>query len=40
MRKLVALVGLVIACGGIGLFIALGVYIWSLKAEVNRPSGL
>ncbi len=38
MRKLVALVGLVVACGGIGLFVALGIYIWSLKAEVNRQT--
>jgi hydrogenase maturation protease len=39
MRKLLALVGLVIACGGIGLFIALAVYVWSLKSEVNQQAG-
>jgi hydrogenase maturation protease len=38
IRKLVALLGLVIACGGIGLFVALGVYVWSLKTEVNRQT--
>jgi hypothetical protein len=37
-RKLVALVGLIIACGGIGLFVALGIYVWSLKSEVNRQT--
>ena len=38
IRKLVALIGLVVACGGIGLFVTLGVYVWSLKAEVNRQT--
>jgi hydrogenase maturation protease len=37
-RKLVALVGLIIGCGGIGLFVALGIYVWSLKREVNRQT--
>lgn len=40
IRKLVALLGLVIACGGIGLFVALGVYVWSLKTEVNRQTNV
>lgn len=35
-RKLIALVGLVVGCGGMGLFIALGIYVWSLKVEVNQ----
>jgi hypothetical protein len=38
IRKLMALVGLVIACGGIGLFVALGIYVWSLKTEVNKQT--
>ena len=37
-RKLVALVGFIIGCGGIGLFVALGIYVWSLKREVNRQA--
>lgn len=38
IRKLVALVGLIVACGGIGLFVALGVYIWSLKADADKQT--
>jgi len=38
IRKLVALIGLIVACGGIGLFVALGIYVWSLKAEVNKQT--
>ena len=38
IRKLVALVGLVVACAGIGLFVALGIYVWSLKTEVNQQT--
>jgi hypothetical protein len=38
IRKLVALVGLVVACGGLGLFVALGTYVWSLKVEVNKQT--
>jgi hydrogenase maturation protease len=40
IRKLVALVGLVVACGGLGLFVALGTYVWSLKVEVNKQTEL
>jgi hydrogenase maturation protease len=38
IRKLFALAGLLIACVGIGLFIALGVSVWSIKTEVNKQS--
>jgi hypothetical protein len=31
-------VGFIIGCGGIGLFVALGIYVWSLKREVNRQA--
>jgi hydrogenase maturation protease len=37
-RKLVSLVCLVVGCGGIGLFVALSVYVWSLKTEVNQQT--
>jgi hydrogenase maturation protease len=38
IRSIFALVGFTLACTGIGLFIAIGIWIWSLKAEVNRQS--
>jgi hydrogenase maturation protease len=38
IRKLVALAGLVVACAGVGLFVALGVYVWSLRGEVDRQT--
>jgi hypothetical protein len=37
-RPALSLTGLIVACAGIGLFAAIGVYVWSLKAEVNRQS--
>jgi hypothetical protein len=38
IRKLLALGGLILGCGGIGLFIALGLSVWTLKTEVNQQS--
>jgi hypothetical protein len=38
MRSLLSLVGLAVACAGIGLFFAIGTYVWTLKAEVNRQT--
>jgi len=40
LRSVLSLVGLLVACAGIGLFIALGVYSWTLKAEVSRQTAL
>jgi len=37
-RKLLALVGLIVACAGLGLFVALGIYVWPLKTEVNAQT--
>jgi hypothetical protein len=38
MRSLLSLLGLVVACAGIGMFIAIGTYVWTLKAEVNQQT--
>jgi hydrogenase maturation protease len=38
LRTFLSLVGLLIACVGIGLFVAIGVYVWPLKTEVNRQT--
>jgi hydrogenase maturation protease len=38
IRKSLTLAGLMVACAGIGLFIAIGIYVWSLKSEVNRQT--
>ncbi len=38
IRSLLSLVGLVVACAGIGLFIAIGAYVWTLKGEVNQQT--
>jgi hydrogenase maturation protease len=38
IRSLFAWLGLIFACAGIGLFIAIGIWVWSLKAEVNRQA--
>jgi hydrogenase maturation protease len=38
IRSAFALVGLILAFAGMGLFIAIGIWIWSVKAEVNRQT--
>ena len=38
IRSLLAWLGLLFSCAGIGLFLTLGIWIWSMKAEVNRQS--
>jgi hydrogenase maturation protease len=38
IRSIFASVGFTFACMGIGLFSAIGIWIWSVKAEVNRQS--
>src|SRR5262245_48303185 len=38
LRKLLALMGLIVGCAGIGVFIGLGTYVWTLKAEVNQQT--
>jgi hydrogenase maturation protease len=38
IRSLFAWLGLLLSCAGIGLFITLGIWIWSVKAEVSRQS--
>jgi hypothetical protein len=38
IRSAFALVGLILAFTGMGLFIAISIWIWSVKAEVNRQT--
>lgn len=38
IRSALTFVGLLLGCGGIGLFIALGTYVWALRDEVNRQA--
>jgi hydrogenase maturation protease len=38
IRSILSLLGLLVACCGVGLFIAIGIYVWSIKAEVNRQT--
>ena len=38
IRSLMSMVGLVVGCAGIGLFIAIGIYVWMLKDEVNSQT--
>jgi hydrogenase maturation protease len=38
IRSFFAWFGFVLSCLGVGLFIVIGIWIWSLKAEVNRQS--
>ncbi len=40
MRNVLALAGIAIACGGIGLFIGISYCVWPLKTEVNSQSSL
>lgn len=38
IRSLLSMIGLVVACVGIGLFVAIGTYVWTLKDEVNNQT--
>lgn len=38
VRQLLAVTGLALGLAGIGLFLAVGVWAWHLKAEVNRQT--
>ena len=38
VRSFFAWFGFIFSCTGIGLFIVIGTWIWSLKAEVDRQS--
>jgi hydrogenase maturation protease len=38
LRKLIVFGGLIVACAGIGVFIGLGTYVWTLKTEVNQQT--
>src|SRR5580692_954104 len=38
IRSLFVWFGFIFSCLGIVLFIAIGIWVWSLKAEVNRQS--
>lgn len=38
IRSLLSMIGLIVACAGIGLFVALGIYVWTLKAELNQQA--
>ncbi len=40
LRPALSLFGLLVACAGLGLFVAIGVYSWTLKAEVNRQTAV
>lgn len=37
-RRLLSITGLIIALAGTGVFIAIGVQVWTIKAEVNRQT--
>ena len=37
-RNLLAVTGLVLGLAGVGVFLAVGVWVWNLKAEVNRQT--
>src|SRR5262245_31746981 len=37
-RKPLTLAGLAIGCAAIGAFVAVGIWVWQLKAEVNRQT--
>lgn len=38
IRSLLYRFGLIFSCSGMGLFVALGIWIWFVKAEVDRQS--
>jgi hypothetical protein len=38
IRSALSLAGLLVACAGAGLFVAIGIYAWTLKAEVNQQT--
>ena len=37
-RRFLSLVGVLVALGGIGLFVFVGIQVWRVKAEVNRQA--
>lgn len=38
VRNLLAITGLAIGLTGVGVFLAVGIWVWQLKAEVNRQT--
>lgn len=40
MRSLMSFFGLLLACVGIGIFLAIGIYVWTLKTEVNQQTNV
>jgi hypothetical protein len=40
MRSLLSFAGLLLACVGIGLFLAIAIYVWTLKADVNQQTSM
>jgi hydrogenase maturation protease len=37
-RIIIGIGGMIVGCTGVGLFIAIGTYVWTLKEEVNRQT--